>query len=90
MLNTSAGKDFFNKCKALLEYRLENYSLVDSIQEKENMAKPNNLDKVIEKLQNGAYPEELIPEVMIFGRIKSLLKNRILNKIKPTGKSGLF
>lgn len=80
--NTEKGMDFLNSCKDEIEFYRDDYSVVDGVQEKENRAVPENYDATLNRLRNGEYPEQIIKNVMIKGRIKSFIKHDILFKIK--------
>ena len=83
--NTAAGADFLESCYDELEIYREDYSVVDSVQEKDNLPVPEKYEERLAALKNGSSPEELIHDIMVKGRIKSLLKNRILGTVKSRG-----
>ena len=72
-------------CYDELEIYREDYSVVDSVQEKDNLPVPEKYEERVAALKNGSSPEELIHDIMVKGRIKSLLKNRILGTVKSRG-----
>ena len=80
--NSEKGRVFLQDCTKDLEVYKDEYEIVDQIQEKINQEVPKDYERNIALVQEGYCPEQLIKRTMISGRIKSLLKNRILRKFK--------
>ena len=78
---TKSGMQALNEIWNDLDIYEIPFHVVDSVQEKENRAVPSNIDELIATLRSGEYPEEVISKTLLFGRIKSLVKNRVLSKV---------
>lgn len=81
LVNTERGKMYIEACRKNLDIYPEEYSVIDGIQEKENIAIPANYEERVKALQNGEPPENLIRKTMVLGRVKSLIKHGILDKV---------
>ena len=98
IVNTESGKAFLDLCRSELELYPESFQVIDNIQERENVPVPANWERRLRSLQNGAFPENLIRNVMRKGRVKSFAKNKLLkfvflrrgtDDLKALARSGL-
>lgn len=80
IVNTEQGERFLKSCQDELECYPERFSVIDGIQERDNVPVPVNHEAYLKSLAEGTAPEELIKKVMVTGRVKSLIKNRLLRK----------
>lgn len=85
VVNTDKGAEFLKKSFDYLEIFPEDFKIVDSVQEKDNLSLPKHYERWLLKLMDGVAPENLIKQQMIIKRIKSLIKNRILKKFISQG-----
>lgn len=63
------------------------FSIIDSVQEKTDREIPPNYDETVDALKSGKYPGSLIRKTLFFGKVKSLVKNRVLGKLRGCEKS---
>lgn len=82
VVNTEMGWSLLKECKRELIMFKEEYSEIDKIQEKENRTIPSNYTDMINQLIAGKYPDEILHNKLRIGRIKSIIKHVILEKMK--------